>query len=200
MTCSGTAVAWEEFERDGVSGATGDIPLDELATALRAIARAYEERFARKPTAVEILHSLERLLRATPERYVSDPEGIVGATLRIDRTGRSPTCFIDPARYEGVYGEHPTPEYQVVSRDPNGRPTMDVVISIPKLETDHRTLRIEYIIRAGELDDDMAVQLIVHCVLRQLLVDSYADEVDSIELRNSKTGASRTIPYPQEAL
>ena len=36
-------MAWEEFERDGTGGFTGDRPLDELAAALKAMGRAYDD-------------------------------------------------------------------------------------------------------------------------------------------------------------
>ncbi len=46
-------MAWEEFERNGVKGITGNRPIDELAIALTEIARDYEDRFSRKPTSSE---------------------------------------------------------------------------------------------------------------------------------------------------
>ena len=68
-------MAWEDFERDGVSGMTGDKPVDEMALALRRIVNAYEERFSRKPTTAEILYALEQVIGADPEAYVSDSDG-----------------------------------------------------------------------------------------------------------------------------
>ena len=188
-------MAWEEFERDGMQGATGDAPLDELALALKAIARAYEDRFGRKPTALEIIYSLERLLRATPERYVSDAEGLVDATIRLERKEASVKRLVDPERYEAVYSEQP-PEYQVVTRGPDGSATTDVVISIPKLKLENDVLRIDYTIRASDLDSDAASTLIVEKLLRELLFDRYAESAREIELRDLKTGSSRRIPYP----
>ena len=132
-------MAWETFERDGISGATGSLPLDELARALSVVARAYEERFGRKPTTVELLYNVERLLQGGPHRFVSDPATLLGARVRIERPVDAASHFVDANHYEGVYAERPTAEYQVVTRDPAGRPTDDVVISIPELEANNRT-------------------------------------------------------------
>lgn len=66
-------MAWDEFDRNGVKLMSGDDPLDEFSQALERIALAYEKRFRRKPRVGELLLSLERVLGARPERFVSDP-------------------------------------------------------------------------------------------------------------------------------
>lgn len=115
---------------------------------------------------------------------------------RAEVTGDQPSRnAFDPARYEGVYAERPTPEYQIVARDLEGRPTADVVMSIPRLERVDRTLVVEYIIRAQGLDDRAAAKLIILCLLREFLADSYANEVDMVDLCNLQTGASQRISY-----
>lgn len=68
-------MAWEEFERNGVKGITGDQPIDELAIALAEIAKDYEERFSRKPTIIEIMRAMETVLGSNPTRYVSEERG-----------------------------------------------------------------------------------------------------------------------------
>jgi hypothetical protein len=40
-------MAWEEFERNKISGISGDKPIDELALALNKISAAYQDRFSR---------------------------------------------------------------------------------------------------------------------------------------------------------
>jgi hypothetical protein len=78
-------MAWYEFERNNVKGVTGDKPMGEFALALARIVSSYQERGARKPTTAELLYALENVLGATPEKYVSDPEGLRFATLSVRR-------------------------------------------------------------------------------------------------------------------
>jgi hypothetical protein len=190
-------MAWEEFERDGCAGFTGDRPLDEFAAALKAIARAYDERFGRKPTVTEVLFNLERLLGSVPERYVSDPQGLVGCKISINRREAQRMKPVDPARFEGVYAEGPPEEYQVVRRDAQGRSTDDVVIAVPTLETRDRTLVAEYRRLSPDLDESTAEQLIIQKLLREFLIDSYSDEADTIAFRDLDSGARRSLPYPK---
>jgi hypothetical protein len=141
---------------------------------------------------------LERLLRSSPERYVSDPEGLADATLHVKLKKGPMKQHVDPVRYEAVYSERPAPgEYQVVTRGPDRRPTTKVVISIPKLGVEKKVLRIEYQVRVPELEVDAAVLLIVEKVLRELLLDHHAENARTIELRDLKTGTSRRMPYPR---
>ncbi len=190
-------MAWEEFDRDGAGGFTGDAPLDELAAALKAVARVYHERFGRKPTVAEVLFNLERLLGSTPERYISDPESMIGSRLSINRKEAQPMKPVDPARFEGVYAEGPPAEYQVVRRGADGEATDDVVISVPTLDTRDRTLVCEYRRRATELDPHNAEHLIVQKLLRELLVDSYSEDADKIEFHDLDSGARHTSAYPK---
>lgn len=188
-------MAWELFERDGVSGFFGDRPSDEFAAALEMIARTYEERFGRNPTVAEVLYGLERVLCSVPERYVSDPDGLRAARISIDRKESRTMSALDPARFEGVYAEEP-PEYQVVRRDANREATNEVVLSVPTLDVRDRVLIVEYRRLGPDLDERGAEQLIVTTLLREFLVDSYRVDADTIELHDLATGAKRTIPYP----
>lgn len=78
-------MAWEDFERDGEVGMTGDKPIDEFAFALRKIADAYQSRFARKPTIVELAYVFEQVVGSDPEAYVSDPGGLEEVRVLIKR-------------------------------------------------------------------------------------------------------------------
>jgi len=69
-------VAWEQFDRRGRKGMSGDKPIDEMSLALRRIAVAYEERYERKPSLDEIMHALDVVLRSSPADYVCDPESL----------------------------------------------------------------------------------------------------------------------------
>ena len=50
-------MAWEDFERNGAKGMSGDRPIDEFTFALQRIATAYEERYSRKPFVNELLYA-----------------------------------------------------------------------------------------------------------------------------------------------
>lgn len=71
-------MAWEDFNHNGRSGITGDKPIDEISLALKRIARAYEDRYDRKPTLVEVLYALEVVLSATPADFLADPDSVRG--------------------------------------------------------------------------------------------------------------------------
>ena len=78
-------MAWEEFERNGVKGISGDRPIDEFAFALQRITTVYEERFSRKPFVNELLYALETVVGTSPARYVSDPEGLSLGEIMVQR-------------------------------------------------------------------------------------------------------------------
>lgn len=81
-------MAWEDFARDGETGMTGDKPVDEFALALRKIVDAYQMRFNRKPTSVELAYSLEQVIGADPAAYVSDPDGLEDLRVTIMRVNK----------------------------------------------------------------------------------------------------------------
>jgi hypothetical protein len=78
-------MAWEDFSHEDRIGMTGDKPIDEFALALRKIAEAYQSRFSRKPTSVELAYALEQVIGADPEAYVSDAEGLDDVRVKIER-------------------------------------------------------------------------------------------------------------------
>ncbi len=78
-------MAWEDFDRYGRQGMTGDKPIDELALTLARIAAAYESRFDRKPTIDEVIHALEIVVDADPASYISD--SVKPGTIKVTRTG-----------------------------------------------------------------------------------------------------------------
>jgi hypothetical protein len=191
-------MAWESFRRNGKVGYFGDITQDELSLALKAVARHYEEQWRRKPTVDEVLFNIERLLAATPERYVSDPAGVRPAHLQIDHaTEETMTMQIDLDGYEGVYSDRPPPgAYQVVRRGSNGKPTTDVVIRLPTLDVKGRTLICAYEVCVSNLDSQTAEQLIVAKILRELLLDSYRKDVEEIAFHDLKIGSTHSVAYP----
>ncbi len=78
-------MAWEDFERNGVEGMTGDIPFDEFALAIRRIVNAYQDRFDRNPTMAELAHAFENVIGSDPESFVSDPQGLELADIIVKR-------------------------------------------------------------------------------------------------------------------
>lgn len=82
-------MAWEDFEQGGVAGMTGDKSVDELALALDRIARAYRERYSRKPSSAEVLYALQVVVNSHPARYTSDDTTLdFGALMHARRATR----------------------------------------------------------------------------------------------------------------
>jgi hypothetical protein len=187
-------MAWEEFDRDGVELMSGDAPLDAFSQALERIALAYQQRFRRKPTVGELLLSLERVLRAMPERYVADPHGMQTATLFASR-GPGEQRRVDSSRYQGGYGELPSPHYFVETRE--SPDTAREVVCIPNLEVAGRTLNVDYEIVGDDLTDDDVMSLVPEVVLKEYSDDYYRSKADEIAFRNLQTGFKRAIPYPK---
>ena len=134
-------MAWEDFERNGVKGMSGDRPIDEFAFALQRITTAYEERFSRKPFVNELLYALETVVGTSPTRYVSDPEGLSLGEIIVQRDYEDDD---DKTEYEAVYTEATWPGYHVVlQRSLNGHSQAEVeVIKIPTGMRTHTSLRI----------------------------------------------------------
>src|SRR5262245_60840111 len=107
-------MAWYEFERDQVKGMTGDEPMDEFALAMMRVARAYDSQFSRKPTVAELLHAFQIVIGARPEAYLSDPEGVRFAELRIDRNLEIERDYVDVLQYEGTYTDRTIPGSHLV--------------------------------------------------------------------------------------
>ena len=189
-------MAWQAFRGELGDGFTGDEAADELAAALDQLGRAYSRRFGRKPLVAEVLVSLERVLSSNPARFVADPEGLGDARLSLRRepTRRRP---LDPGSFEGVYADSPVPQHQVFRRGPDRQLTGEVVLSVPVLEVRGGVLVIEYTILDSSIDDVGAEQLIVSCLLSELMVHTYRKKATTISLRNRGSGAERTLPYPR---
>lgn len=190
-------MAWEEFERNGVKGITGDTPIDEFSMVLKRVSAAYEDRFSRKPTVVELLYALETILTTHPTRYVSDAAGLKLGEIIVNRNYESEDEYIDKTQYEGVYTEATLPGYYVVlRRSSNGQDQTKVeVIKIPSLEVKDRTLVCDYEIMADDITDKMAQSLILSVLLADYCDHYYEDQAEEIEFINLKSDARRKIPY-----
>jgi len=191
-------MAWEEFERNGVKGITGDAPIDEFALALKRIATKYEDRFSRKPTVIELLSALETVIGTHPERYVSDVEGLRFGEITVNRDYERDSNYVDTTQYEGVYIEKTLPGYYAVLQkdsDSKKRPRLEV-IKIPTLEVQDRILVCEYEILTNDITEKVAESLIMSVLLGDYLEHFYKDKVDKIEFVNVQANKHKTIAYP----
>lgn len=189
-------MAWEEFEQDGIKGMTGDKPIDRFALALGDIAKAYEADLERKPTLAELLRAFETVLRAHPERYVSDTEGLSFGAVSVSRDVERARKHIDSGKYEGAFVDEPPPgSYLVQERaDPQTE-----VIRVPTLEVQERTLEAPYEILADGLSDEQAQKLIQDALLGYFMNHYYDGQVDQIAFHNLKSDARATVPYAPSA-
>jgi hypothetical protein len=183
-------MAWEEFERNGVKGITGDQPIDELALALNEIASHYEDRFSRKPTITEILWAMETVLGSNPTRYVCDPEGLEYGDIIVNRdySPKQDYEYVDVNEYEASAGADP-PGYIFVSQrasQKNNQTEVDV-IKITKLDLQERTLQIEYEILTPDISAKMAQTLISKVVLDEFYDGDFDSEADNINFINFKS-------------
>jgi hypothetical protein len=90
-------MAWQEFNRNGVKGISGDDPIDEFALSLKRIVTAYEDRFSRKPTVSELLYALETVVTTHPTRYVSDSEDLKLGKITVNRNYEEGNDYVDKA-------------------------------------------------------------------------------------------------------
>ncbi|BAZ09601.1 hypothetical protein NIES4071_14100 [Calothrix sp. NIES-4071] len=180
-------MAWEEFERNGTTGMSGDEPVDEMMLALKRISTAYEDRFSRKPTVTEVLYALETVLTTHPTRYVSDTEGLkLGEVMVKPNNHWEGLDHIDTTQYEGVYTEATIPGYYVVlQRSINGynQPKTEV-IKIPVLELEKDTLICKYEILKHDITDEMAQSLIKQVLLGEYCDNYYKNQADTIDFIN----------------
>jgi hypothetical protein len=201
-------MAWEEFERNGVKGITGDQPIDELALALDEIALQYEDRFSRKPTITEIVVALETVLGSNPNRYVSDSEGLEygDITVKRDYSSKHDYDYVNVNEYEASAGAYP-PGYIFVSRrasQKNNQAEVDV-IKITKLDLQERNLQIEYEILTPDISTQMAQAIILKVVLDEFYDGDFHSEADNINFINIKSDdisvdyERHPMPDPQDS-
>jgi hypothetical protein len=184
-------MAWEDFERNGIKGTSGDRPIDEFAFALQRITTAYEDRYSRKPLVHELLYALETVVGSSPTRYVSDPQGLKLGEIIVQRDYELDE--VDKTPYEAVYTEATWPGYHLVlQRGLNGHSQAEVeVIKIPTLELRERTLVCEYNILADDINEQMARSLIVSVLLDDYCDGYYKDKADEIQFIKVKSNGQR---------
>lgn len=191
-------MAWEEFERNGTTGLSGDEPVDEMMLALKRISTAYEDRFSRKPTVSEVLYALETVLTTHPTRYVSDTQGLKLGEIMIKPNDHTEELDdIDTTQYEGVYTEATMPGYYVIlQRSPNGHnlPKTEV-IKIPVLELEKNTLICKYEILKHDITEGMAQLLIKDVLLDEYCDNYYKSQADKIDFINLKFNQHHQVVY-----
>lgn len=190
-------MAWEDFEKDGIKGFTGDKPFDEFAIALAKIATAYEERFDRKPIMMELMYALERILQSNAKNYISDPENFKLFNVTNHNNFMTTLNEINPIEYEGAFADRPDPGYHVIYRkavNNKNQPEVDV-IKIPVLDVQNRTLVCKYEILANEITDEQARNLVLSVILEEFADNYYKDVADEIEFINTKSGFNTKVSY-----
>jgi hypothetical protein len=164
-------MAWEQFEQNGAAGYTGDAPVDSFALALRDIAKAYQNRFDRKPTLAEVLYSLANVLRANPAAYLADPDGIDFASLNAARDpNKKDGIVLDFTKWEAAYTDRTDPGYYVIFE--RKTPRVDA-IKINKLEESGTTLLCEFETLAPGISDKMVESLVIESLLKAYAQNHY---------------------------
>jgi hypothetical protein len=186
-------MAWEDFERNGIKGISGDKPIDEFALALERIVSSYEDRYSRKPAIVELVYALETVITSNPTHYVSDSKGLKSGEIIVTRNEE----VIDTTQYEAVYTERTIPGYHTILRQAADKPeeAMLEVIKIPALEVRENTLVCEYEILNDAITDKMVETLILGVLLQDYCDRYYEAQADKIDLHNLKSNVRWTIPY-----
>lgn len=188
-------MAWDEFTRDGVKGYTGDAPIDAFAVALADIAASYEDQFKRKPTVVELLRALTTVLRASPERFVSDPAGVDFDSLSVKRDAAArQQVVLDFSQWEAGYSDRENPGYYVVWKKKN--PDLDL-LRIEDFGKPAETLKCDFTVLTTEPDltDEVAQALIIQTVLRTFTQNYYSKACTTLVFTNRKTGRSWTVAF-----
>ncbi len=190
-------MAWEEFERNGTTGISGDDPVDEMMLALKRISTVYEDRFSRKPTVNEVLYALETVLTTHPTRYVSDTGLKLGEVIIKPNDQGEGLDNIDITQYEGVYTEVTMPGYHVIlQRSSNGHKLSQTeVIKIPVLELQKETLICKYEILKDDITEAMAQSLIKHILLDEYCDNYYKNQANLIDFINLKSNTHHQIVY-----
>ena len=189
-------MAWDEFERDGKKGYSGDAPLDEFAIALKKIAQKYEGRFDRKPTVDEILYSLSKVLGVSAAQYVSDPAGVDFSSLNVRRdAGSREEVVLDLSQWEAAYTDRENPGYFLIFERKN--PKLNH-IKVDAIDKPAESVKCTFDILTPGISDKMAEMLIVGALLKEFLKDYYTEKCSQVVFTNRKTGRSWTVPYHQK--
>jgi hypothetical protein len=178
-------MGWHRFG-DHEQGITGDDPIDIMATAVDRIAAVYSERFGRPPMLAELLHALRVVLEPRSDELLFDPERLASHPPSAPLPAVAP---LDLDAFEAAWGERPAPDgAYYVSERATGQDVLRC-----SLRVEHRTLFADYeVLRPGLGSDDLD-RLILHNLIRQLVRDEYADDVDQVSIAAVGSAANRTL-------
>jgi hypothetical protein len=180
-------MAWEEFQRGVVRGLSGDLPFDEMRSAVERIRRSYLERFGRNPYFAELLHALQATVEADPPAYVAD-DALPSLERLVESVGAE-TAFehIDPGYYEGALDEE-TGDFLVFPRvtAPGIRMRDSAVLRGQVIEDGENSVLCRYTILSPSITAGMARSLIRQCVLQDLLDYDIID--GGLTIRFERTG------------
>jgi len=177
-------MAWDPIPGGGYSG---DVPMDVFATALTRIARAYLDRFGRRPTRHELLYAFDIVLLADPSRYVED-----SAAPEPNRSipARPPVL---PDDFEAGEIDEPDPDGPYfVRRKSTGEDVLQC-----RLELQQQLLRCEYRILDARLSHADARVLIVSTILEDLTNHYFAEMADHLQFIGPGAADSVPVPYPR---
>jgi hypothetical protein len=162
-------MAWELFHHGSVQGVSGDMPFDEMRSALKHIRRCYRERFGRNPYFAELLHALQATVEANPSAYVADSPLPSLERLVESVGGETPFEHIDPGDYVGAL-EATSDGFLVFPRvPPTETPTRDSAVLRGQVMESEKGHLCRYVILSPSITDNMARSLIRQCVLQDLL-------------------------------
>jgi hypothetical protein len=167
---AGATMAWEELWWGPVRGMTGDLPFDEIHSALDHIRRGYVERWGRNPYFAELLYVLRITVAADPPAYVAD-DVLPNFERLAELVGAGATFeYIDPGDYVAGLDEE-TGDFLVFPREiPTGRRPRDVMVLRGQvIENGENSVLCPYSILSPAITDGMAKSLIRLCVLQNLL-------------------------------
>jgi hypothetical protein len=182
-------MAWEDFNRNGIKGVSGDKPIDEMSLALKRIVNTYENRYERKPSITELVYALETVIISNPTAYVSDSNGLLLGEIIINRKVE----LVDTTEYDAVFTDETTPGYHLINKRV---PTEKNVIKIPYLEVKDNVLVCHYEILINDITDKMVETLILSVLLHDYCDQYYEDKADSIYFLNIITNTQSVIAYP----
>ncbi len=182
-------MAWHRFG-PADQGVTGDEPIDLTAAALDRIAEAYLDRFGRPPLLAELLHAIRVVLEARPDELLSDPETLAQHPPSAPLPAQAP---LDLDAFEAAWSDLPAPDGgYLISERATGQDVLRCALHV-----DHRTLHVDYALSRPGLGVDDVARLILHTLIRRLVHDTFAGQVDRVAIAAvGASGGRATYAYP----
>jgi hypothetical protein len=164
---AGPDIPWVGLTIGSIREAIGDVPFDEMRSAVNRIRRAYVERFGRNPYFAELAYPSLIIVEAEPDEYVADA-ALPSLRQLANWAGRTPIEHIDPGPYEGSL-DMESDDFNISPRGVSSellRSSIVVRGEVTKLG--NKNVLCRYEILSPTITDGMAKSLIRECVLRAL--------------------------------